>query len=216
MDFGFRLHLKNLAVKHLGVGTRKTVSNIRKFKRIAESKLQDLKTSKIKKRTEAKMMWGVRAYNEWRSSTLSKVENFDVRILESDLNDVAKLRKSDFEYAMCRFIAEVVKVKDGSDYPGHTLYQMCVSIQKFLFSNGLKWKLIEGDFDQLHNVLDNVMKERASKSIGTMVKRAKYLSLDSENLMWDSGALGEETPDYLRSTVLFLIGMNIGLRAGDE
>ena len=29
-------------------------------------------------------------------------------------------------------LAEVTKMKDGSDYPGKTLYQLCVSIQKYL------------------------------------------------------------------------------------
>ena len=59
-------------------------------------------------------------------------------ILRFDLNEVNNLNKIDFEYAMCKFIAEVVKVKGGDDYPGRTLYQLCVAIQKFLFSNELK------------------------------------------------------------------------------
>ena len=48
-----------------------------------------------------------------------------------------KLDKSNLEFALCKFIAEVTKVKDGSDYPGKTLYQMCVSIQKHLNHNGI-------------------------------------------------------------------------------
>ena len=34
--------------------------------------------------------------------------------------------------------------------------------------------------------------------------------------MWNENILGEDSPDKLRNTVLFLIGMNVGLRAGDE
>ena len=115
-------------MKRLGQAACKTVSNICSFKKVSDRTLQDLGQTKLKKRTEAKMMWGVRAYNEWRTVQLSDPNLYDVRILISDLNYCKALRKVDFEYCMCKFIAEVVKVKDGSDYPGRTLYQMCVAI----------------------------------------------------------------------------------------
>ena len=199
------------------MAAKKTVSTLRSFKTVDDAKLNDLKKTKLKKRTEAKMNWGVRAYNEWRSVRLSDSENCDIRILNSDLNSVEFLRHEDFEYSMCKFIAEVTKVRDGSDYPGSTLYQLCVAIQKFLVSKGLKWKLIEGgDFEELRNTLDNVMKERAANSIGTIKKRAELLSLIEENFLWESGVLGDDCPDKLRSTVLFLLGINVGLRARDE
>ena len=60
------------------------------------------------------------------------------------------------------------------------------------------------------------MKEWAQNNIGTVKKQAELLSFDVENKLWTSGILGEESPDQLRNTVLFLIGLNVGLRAGDE
>ena len=42
------------------------------------------------------------------------------------------------------------------------------------------------------------------------------IEFDQENAMWEKEILGECTPDQLRRTVLFLIGLNVGLRAGDE
>ena len=137
-------------------------------------------------------------------------------MLRSDLNDCNNLVKDDFEYSMCKFVAEVVKAKDGSDYPGRTLYQLCVSVQKYLFMNGIKWKLIEGDFDKLQNVLDNVMKERAADCIGTTVRCAGFITKEIEYKMWSDAVLGEENPGQLRETVLFLLGLNVGLHAGDE
>ena len=204
-------------MKRLGFAASKTVSRTRSFKMIGDSKLQDLRKTQLKKRTEAKMMWGMQAYCEWRMTKLGDPETFDVRILRADLNDVTKLCVSDFEYSMCKFLAEVVKVKDGQEYPGRTLYQFCVAIQKYLFSKGLKWKLIDGDqFENLRNVLDNLIKERAAKQIGTTVRRAELISQKHETIMWEKGILGEATPTQLRETVLFLIGIHIGLRPGDE
>ena len=34
--------------------------------------------------------------------------------------------------------------------------------------------------------------------------------------MWDQGYLGESSPTQLRETVIFLLGIYVGLRAGDE
>ena len=65
--FGFcRLHLRKLALKRLGMASKKTVSTLRKFKNVTKHRLQDLTKTKLKKRTEAKMLWAVRAYIEWR------------------------------------------------------------------------------------------------------------------------------------------------------
>ena len=50
-----------------------------------------------------------------------------------------------------------------------------------------------------------------------MVKKsAKFLSVEFGNELWRSGTLGEDTPDKLRDTVLFILGINLALRAGDE
>ena len=37
------------------------------------------------------------------------------------------------QFAICKFLAEVRKVKDGGEYPGSTLYHLVVSILFFFF-----------------------------------------------------------------------------------
>ena len=190
----------------------------RKYHTISESQIMKLKQETMKKRSETKMMWAVRAYNDWRSNRLSDAINFDVSILEANLNDLPTLTKERLEYAMCRFIPEVRKIKNGDDYPGRTLYEMCVAIQKYVNIRGKKnWKIVDGpDFTELRVVLDNVMKERALRNIGMVKKQAGFIPYGFENTLWEKGLLGEDSPDKLRDTVLFLLGINLGLRAGDE
>ena len=48
------------------------------------------------------------------------------------------------------------------------------------------------------------------------VRQAEMISLEVEDKLWRDGVIGEQTPEQLRNTVLFLIGVNCGLRAGDE
>ena len=195
----------------------KTVSSIRKFKNISSQKLKALKTRQLKKRTYNKMQWGVRAYNEWHIQKLSDPVNYDNKIYEADLSNVKVLQKEPFVHAMCQFIPEVTKVHDGKDYPGKTLYEMVRLVQKFLHENDKPWKVIDGpEFLPVKTVLDNVMKERAQQNLGMVKKQAQFITLEHENQLWDRGVLGEDTPDKLRSTVMYLLGVNLGLRAGDE
>ena len=60
------------------------------------------------------------------------------------------------------------------------------------------------------------MKQRARENIGNVVRQAQVISMQHEETMWSQGVLGEDTPDKLRNTVLFLLGINIGLCACDE
>ena len=60
------------------------------------------------------------------------------------------------------------------------------------------------------------MKECAQENVGIVKKQAGVMNYEVEDLLWKQNVLGEETPDQLRNTVLFLIGINCGLRAGDE
>ena len=190
--------------------------NVRNFKKVTATKLSQLKIKQLKKRTFNKMQWGVRAYNQWRLVRLSDVVNFDVKIYEADLERLELITKENLCYALCFFIPEVVKL-DGKDYPGKTLYEMVTSIQKFLHQSKIYWKLLDDkEFSEVRNVLDNVMKERAKLNIGVVKKQAAYIPQELENSLWEKNVLGEASPDQLRDTVLFLLGINLGLRAGDE
>ena len=118
---------------------------------------------------------------------------------------------------MCRFIPEVNRKKGDGPYPDRTLYQLVVSIQKYLHVNDINWKILdEVEFRDLRNVLDNVIKERTQAQVGTVKRQANIIMYEFENELWERGVLGEDSPDKLRNTVLFLIGINCTLRAGDE
>ena len=72
------------------------------------------------------------------------------------------LEKEIFCHSLCKFIPEVTRQRNVGPYPGRTLHQMIVAIQKFLNVNKIDvimWKLIDGkcnDFIDVYMVLDNV------------------------------------------------------------
>ena len=180
-----------------------TVSRQRKFNFVSDAKVEALKQVTMKKRSESKMNWAVKAYNEWHDTRLHNF-NYDVGIYYADLNDLPNLTLENFRHAMCYFIPEVTKSKGEGLYPGRTLYQMCVAIQKYLNVNKIAWKIIEGpEFEELKMVLDNVMKERTALNLGVTKRQARFIPFDVEETLWQKGILGEDCPDQLRDTVLF-------------
>ena len=145
--------------------TSKPVSN-RTYNFTSEERIEKLKQIKLKKNSENKVDWAVNAYIDWRNERLEKFQ-YDPAIYFADLLDIDNLEKSNLNHALCRFIPEVTKKRGTGPYPGATLYQMIVAIQKYLVLNKKKWKLIEGEeFDDMRIVLDNVMQEHTAANIG--------------------------------------------------
>ena len=200
------------------LATGKAVSKKRLFHRISEEEIKELKKEQMPKKSFfSKLKWGVRAYREWREHRLSSEEGYDEVIFGTNIDDLENLNKEDLEYALCRFVPEVRVKKGVGEFPGKTLYQLCVAIQSYLKKNKIMWKLVDGpDFTNLRIVLDNVMKQRAEQNIGTVTKQAEQISYEHENQLWLSGVLGEENPDQLRDIVLFLLGINLALRVVEE
>ena len=191
------------------------MSNIRKFNFLPSQHIQNLKEVKLKERTTSKLNWAVKAYKEWRLVRLE--HSYNEAIFNADIGNLNQIDEVSFGESLCYFIPEVSRAKGEGLYPAKTLYQLIVALQKYLNVNKVPWKLLDGPrFENVRNVLDNVMKQRTELSVGTVRKQADLITFDQENVLWREGLLGEDTPDKLRDTVLFLLGVNLALRAGDE
>ncbi len=92
---------------------------------------------------------------------------------------------------------------------------MC--IQFFLEKRGLFWKLLDDDeFIKVKFCLDNLMKKRTQELCAPEVRSSTPISYSDEDQMWSAVVLGEESLDQLRNTVMFLLGMHLALRGGEE
>ena len=201
------------SVRKPKLGTAKTVS--RNFNFMTSQKIRDLKQVKLKQRTMSKVNWAVKAYCDWREVRLSNA--YHEVIFKANLNDLSNLEEESLCGSLCHFIPEVTKSKGEGMYPAKTLYQMVVVIQKHLNVNRIGWKFLDdSQFEDVKIVLDNVMKERTLLNIGNVKKQADLITYDQENYLWKEGILGEQNPDQLPDTVLYLLGVHLALRAGDE
>ena len=117
---------------------------------------------------------------------------------------------------MAYFLPEVNKIS-GELFPGKTLYQLVVSIQKHLNINCILWKIIDNsEFIDIHTALDNVMKEHTELGLGTDTKQADLITPTIEEDLWSRHFLGSDTPLKLQRTVYFGLGMNCILRSVQE
>ena len=89
-------------------------------------------------------------------------------------------------------------------------------IQMYLHENSIYWKLLEDqEFLSLRNVVDNTMKETHSAGMGVR-KSSEIISLDNENQMFEKGILGDDSPEKLLKTVIYMLGLHCALCGGVE
>ena len=144
-------------------------------------------------------------------------------LLQSRDDDVGSIRtellemmKAELCHALSRFVLEVRKT-NGEDYPAETMYEIIISLQMYLESNGRVLKLLnDEEFTPLKNTLDAKMKELSAAGKRCQHKKAGIITETEEELLWSKGVLGTHTPRKLVDTMLYLLGLHFALRAGKE
>ena len=82
---------------------------------------------------------------------------------------------------------------------------------------GKTWKLLDDpQFCCIRNTLNNLMKKRSLERITKPVKAAELITLEDKETLSGMHVLGEDEPDKLRDTLLFLVGLIFALRGGKE
>ena len=72
------------------------------------------------------------------------------------------------------------------------------------------------EFSKFRNVLDSEMKRLQAVGLGTGQRKAEVISFEDEELMWEKGILGDDNPQSLLDTMLFMNGLYFALRSGKE
>ena len=48
----------------------------------------------------------------------------------------------------------------------------------------------------MHSIIDAYFRQLRVEGVGIVVKHASLISKEEENALWDSGVLGDDTPEY--------------------
>ena len=132
------------------------------------------------------------------------------------LQPLDQLGVPDLVYSLERFVHKARK-KDKTDYPDETLYEIVMALQGYLCVRGREIKLFEDPlFKSVKNNLDNRMKELSKKGVVRANNQAVPISQEEENLLWDANLLGDDNPERLLHTLVYLFGIHFALRGGEE
>ena len=157
---------------------------------------------RIAEATERKVKWALKLFNDWKQERNEKMLK-DIS-LQKELTD---MNICEINANLSRSLNEIKK-QNGDDYPGRTLRDYILALQMHLEIKGRgPFKLLEDkEFYDIRNTLDNIMVKRNENGIGVNVRRAKEISHEDEDIMWQKGILGEDTPQQLLHTIFYLIG----------
>lgn len=188
--------------------------NPTRFNTMTDDDIENLVTESTSKNTLAKAMWAVRLFNSWKEDRNKKAEILkDVAPVNGEL---LFMSDSDLDMNLRRFISEIKK-KDGEEYRGNTLYEIIASIQYYLRGKKRIINFFDSEnFQSLRKVLDAKMKMLAKQGIGITKRQATVITAEQEIKMWDAKILGTDTPQKLLDTLLYSLGLNLALRAGQE
>ena len=118
-------------------------------------------------------------------------------------------------YFIPRFILEV-KEKNSEEHPLNSLYQMVCELQR-QFQKKPTVNLFSPTCTDVSKTHNSELKRLSAKGLGMTVNKAEPISLKEEELLWESGALGDTDSMTLLNTIFFyLIGVHFAVRSGME
>ena len=124
---------------------------------------------------------------------------------------------SDLNYCLQFFIADVRKVT-GERYPPKTLKAIFYMIQHYIqYECKRSISFFTSDiYKDARDVLDAEMRLSAQAGKVQPTKKAKQITIEDEDRLWTAGLLGSGSPKQLQQTVIYLMGIHLGLRASSE
>lgn len=168
-------------------------------------------------KTRYKNNWAVNTFTEWQKERLAKSvdTNLDINIA-CLTTDLLAMDPAILNQALERFVWEARK-ENSNLYPKDTLYSLVTSIQNHLRMNGRHDINFFEDpaYFTARESLNAVMIERAESGLGIR-KQCLPISIEEENMLWDQGQLGTDTPGQLLNTMIYLNGLHFALRGGNE
>ena len=181
---------------------------------ISDNDLQQKYVDSIPKGTKKRNKWAINQYEMWaKQRQLLPGESVDYPLPKNE----ASLKEATVEaldYWMAKFIFEIRK-KDGSVYRRESLISIIAGINAFFNSSNRNINFFKDEcFTHFRQTLDLSCQE--SSKIPHRKRQADVISHSAEEKMWSDGVLGDDEPEKLINTLLFLNGLHFALRSGQE
>ena len=148
--------------------------------------------------------WAVGVFKSWLESRNQRTgETIDANFLDKRLSTREASRMELCHVHVLSFVVEARK-QDGKPYPAKTLYYLLAGILRYMRDLDPKAPNFldqnDSDFKKLHGTMDTHFRA-LQQGVGAQVNHAKLLTLEEENLMWELGVMGSDTPRALLQAI---------------
>lgn len=144
--------------------------------------------------------------NVWK--TWCEEKNIVNKIEENEPEKLNKLLET--------FYAEV-KNKNGEDYEPDSLRVMMAALDRHLNEKGYKFSIIKDrEFHSSKQVLEGKARQLRQSGMGKRPNKARSLTREEEEVLWEAEKFGTKTPDALICTLWWVLTQFFGLRGRQE
>lgn len=111
-----------------------------------------------------------------------------------------------------------IRKQNGDFYRAKTIFEIILSIKSLIrFEKNLNYEFLkDGQFLPVKNSLDRVMKQLQQIGLGYNPKKVDVMTRLMEEELWSGKFLGDSNPRVLLVTLVFSLGVNLGLRSGEH
>ena len=163
---------------------------------VSEEQILKAQAAVVPLNTKKNTNWVVNVWNEWADYRKKQRPNdYPPYILTMEIGEL--------DYWLSRFVLEVCR-KDGNCYPSNTLHQLCCGILRFLREVKPSIDTFKNpEFASFRKTLDAEMKHlEATQDVSKGAKKAEPLSATDEEILWEKGLLGPDSPQTLIDTMV--------------
>ena len=115
------------------------------------------------------------------------------------------------------FVLEV-RTKHGKEYSPDTLHHLICGILRYVRETSMPTVdfFKDHEYGNFRKTLDSEMKRIRRTGKGSSKKKAEPLTNHDEEKLWESGLLGDHSPNALLNTIFYMCGLFFALRSGAE
>ena len=178
--------------------------------------VDDARRSGVPEKTQRQTTWASKVWSDWAGERV-KLPYVDDEERRYELRgEFCGMGVDELKFWLCKFVLEVRRV-DKNCYPPDSLYMICTGLQRALKFAGRAEINILGDpgFSRFRDTLDSEMK-RLRATGKYQKKKAEVIGTDEENILWEKGLLGSQSPQVLLDTLVYLIGLCFAIRGGEH
>ena len=159
--------------------------------------------------------WAVRVFEEWRAARNS--QTVEEEQVPDDLLECPEAEA--LNYWLARFIVEARRA-DGHCYPASSLNNILAGLYRYSKDHNRECPNFmdrkHPAFRELSGAMAVRFRELREKGVGAVVKHAVVVTSAEEDLLWESGVIGDHSPIALQRAVFFYVGKAFCLRGGQE